>query len=110
MPIEGLTTRVTTRTTRNEKGRFRVAGIEVELVPEVPETDSALSTTSAKLPADAALEGFQSQDDVAGAGPATGTHHNQTHVIEMIAASARGHWSRLGMTHRRHLALVRLNS
>jgi uncharacterized OsmC-like protein len=41
VPVEGLTARVTTRTSRNERGRFRVSGIEVELVPEVAETDSA---------------------------------------------------------------------
>jgi uncharacterized OsmC-like protein len=41
VPVEGLTARVTTRTARNERGRFRVTGIEVELVPEVAGTDSA---------------------------------------------------------------------
>jgi len=35
MDVEGLTADVTTHVTRNEKGRFRVTGIDVELSPEL---------------------------------------------------------------------------
>ena len=41
VPVDGLTARVTTRTKKNEKGRFRITGIEVELSPEVARTDTA---------------------------------------------------------------------
>jgi uncharacterized OsmC-like protein len=37
--VDGLTARVATHVTRNEKGRFRIGGIDVELVPEVGEVD-----------------------------------------------------------------------
>jgi uncharacterized OsmC-like protein len=40
VPLEGLTAHVTTRTSRNEKGRFRITGIDVELVPEVAGADA----------------------------------------------------------------------
>src|SRR5436305_170887 len=33
MDLEGLTTHVTTHVVRNERGRFRIGGIDVELVP-----------------------------------------------------------------------------
>jgi uncharacterized OsmC-like protein len=41
VPLEGLTARVTTRTGRNEEGRLRITGIDVELVPEVADGDTA---------------------------------------------------------------------
>ena len=39
--VDGLTARVTTRVTRNPEGRFRIGGIDVELVPEVADADRA---------------------------------------------------------------------
>ncbi len=39
--IDGLTARVTTRVERNEKDRFRISGIDVELVPELAAEDRA---------------------------------------------------------------------
>jgi uncharacterized OsmC-like protein len=37
--IDGLTAQVATHITRNEQGRFRIASIDVELVPEVSDAD-----------------------------------------------------------------------
>jgi uncharacterized OsmC-like protein len=37
--VNGLTAHVATHLTRNEKGRFRIGGIDVELVPDVGEVD-----------------------------------------------------------------------
>lgn len=39
--LHGLTAHVTTHVTRNDKGRFRISGIDVELAPEVAEADGA---------------------------------------------------------------------
>jgi organic hydroperoxide reductase OsmC/OhrA len=39
--LAGLTGQVTAHVARNERGRFRVSGIDVELAPEVTTTDSA---------------------------------------------------------------------
>ena len=39
--LERLTARVTTHVVRNERGRFRVSAIDVELLPEVEAVDSA---------------------------------------------------------------------
>lgn len=39
--LDDLTARVTTHVTRNEKGRFRISGIDVELSPEVADADRA---------------------------------------------------------------------
>src|SRR6186997_419193 len=33
--VDGLTARVATHVTRNEKGRFRIGSVDVELVPDV---------------------------------------------------------------------------
>lgn len=41
LEVEDLTAHVTTRVTRNENGRFRVSGIEVELVPVLRDRDKA---------------------------------------------------------------------
>ncbi len=39
---EGLTARVATHVSRNEQGRFRISGIDVELVPELgPDVDQS---------------------------------------------------------------------
>ena len=38
VPVEGLSARVTTHVTRNEQGRFRVSGIDVELTPDLGES------------------------------------------------------------------------
>lgn len=35
MEVEGLTASVTTHVVRNEKGRYRISGIDVELTPEL---------------------------------------------------------------------------
>jgi uncharacterized OsmC-like protein len=41
---DGLTAHVTTHVIRNDQGRFRISGIDVELVPELPsETDGRLA-------------------------------------------------------------------
>lgn len=40
--VDGLTARVTTHVTRNEKGRFRISGIDVELDPLVGNDASKL--------------------------------------------------------------------
>jgi uncharacterized OsmC-like protein len=37
--IDDLTARVTTRVARNERGRYRISGIDVELAPEVAGVD-----------------------------------------------------------------------
>lgn len=37
--VDGLTAHVATHVIRNEKGRFRIGGIDVELVPEVDDAD-----------------------------------------------------------------------
>ena len=39
--VEGLTTHVVTHLARNETGKFRISGIDVELIPEVAEGDAA---------------------------------------------------------------------
>ena len=39
--VNGLTTHVVTHLTRNDMGKFRISGIDVELTPEVPEDDAA---------------------------------------------------------------------
>ena len=39
--LHGLTAQVTTTVTRNEKGRFRISGIDVELSPSVADGDRA---------------------------------------------------------------------
>jgi uncharacterized OsmC-like protein len=39
VPAAGLTAHVTSRVAKNEQGRFRVAGIDVELVPQVADAD-----------------------------------------------------------------------
>jgi uncharacterized OsmC-like protein len=39
--VEGLTASVTTRVVRNDQGRFRIGGIEVELTPAVADRDAA---------------------------------------------------------------------
>lgn len=39
--LHGLTAHVTTHVTRNDKGRFRISGIDVDLAPEVAEADCA---------------------------------------------------------------------
>jgi organic hydroperoxide reductase OsmC/OhrA len=41
VPVDGLTAHVATHVARNDKGRFRISDIEVELVPEVGEIDTA---------------------------------------------------------------------
>ena len=37
--LNGLAAQVTTHVTRNEQGRFRISGIDVELAPEVADAD-----------------------------------------------------------------------
>jgi uncharacterized OsmC-like protein len=39
--LHGLTAHVTTHVTRNDKGRVRISGIDVDLAPEVAEADRA---------------------------------------------------------------------
>jgi uncharacterized OsmC-like protein len=39
--LHGLTAHVTTHVTRNEQGRFRISGIDVDLAPDVAVADSA---------------------------------------------------------------------
>jgi uncharacterized OsmC-like protein len=41
VPTDGLTARVTTHTAKNDKGRFRVTGIDVELIPDVPAAEAS---------------------------------------------------------------------
>lgn len=41
LDVEDLTAHVTTRVTRNEQGRFRISGIDVELVPLLRDRDQA---------------------------------------------------------------------
>jgi uncharacterized OsmC-like protein len=41
VPIDGLTARVVTHVTRNDTGRFRITGIDVELAPELAGADDA---------------------------------------------------------------------
>lgn len=41
LDIEDLTAHVTTHVTRNEQGRFRISGIDVELQPQLREADPA---------------------------------------------------------------------
>jgi hypothetical protein len=39
--VDGLTANVTTHVAKNEKGRFRISGIDVELLPDMGEADSS---------------------------------------------------------------------
>jgi hypothetical protein len=41
LDIDDLTVRVTTRVTRNDRGRFRVSGIDVTMAPEIRNEDRA---------------------------------------------------------------------
>ena len=39
--VDGMTARVTTHVARTDTGKFRISGIDVELVPEVDDADAA---------------------------------------------------------------------